>query len=138
MEDGVSTRRHLREQVAEEVRALLARRQMNGAKLAAAIGRSEMYVSRRLRAETAFDLDDLQRIAEVLGVAPLDLLPRTVGTPNAHYPSVARSSDPHRPATPASRPTGPKPGGSTRPVSAIPASRRRPAPTRPGNRPMAA
>lgn len=66
----------LRELVAEEVRALLARRRLNGAKLAAAIDRSEMYVSRRLRGETSFDLDDLEKIAEVLDVPVGALLPR--------------------------------------------------------------
>ncbi|MDG4791880.1 helix-turn-helix transcriptional regulator [Micromonospora sp. WMMD1102] len=69
----------LRELVAEEVRALLGRRQMSGAKLATAIDRSEMYVSRRLRGETAFDLDDLERIAGVLGVQVADLLPKREG-----------------------------------------------------------
>ena len=85
----------LREYVAEEIRALLARRMANGAKLAAALGKSEMYVSRRLRGETAFDVDDLEKIAGFLGVEVTDLLPRptegrvltTIGshpsTPNA-------------------------------------------------------
>lgn len=76
METGITADRQLRETVAEEVRALLARRRLNGAKLAAAIDRSEMYVSRRLRGETAFDLDDLDRIARVLDVEVVDLLPR--------------------------------------------------------------
>lgn len=77
MENGTRTASHLREGVAEEVRALLARKRLAGAKLALAIGKSEMYVSRRLRGETAFDLDDLERIADVLGVAVADLLPQS-------------------------------------------------------------
>jgi transcriptional regulator with XRE-family HTH domain len=78
----------LREVVAEEVRALLGRKRMTGGALATAIGRSEMYVSRRLRGEIAFDMDDLSAIAEVLGVEPRDLMggPKTV--PTSQYPQV--------------------------------------------------
>lgn len=78
MENGTRTASHLREGVAEEVRALLARKRLSGAKLAQTIGRSEMYVSRRLRGETAFDLDDLERIAAALGAPIGALLPRSV------------------------------------------------------------
>lgn len=60
--------------VAAEVRAQLARRQLTGAALAAAIGRSEMYVSRRLRGDVPFDLVDVEQAAEFLGVAIADLL----------------------------------------------------------------
>lgn len=77
-----ATREHLRHQVAEEVCALLGRRRWSGAKLARAIDRSEMYVSRRLRGETAFDLDDLERIADVLNVAVADLMPSAKVRPN--------------------------------------------------------
>jgi transcriptional regulator with XRE-family HTH domain len=78
-----ATRAHLRHLVAEEVSAYLGRRRMSGAKLARAIDRSEMYVSRRLRGETAFDLDDLERIADVLGVTVTDLLPPAKVRPNS-------------------------------------------------------
>jgi len=44
--------------VAEEVRVLLARRRLSGVKLAELIGRSQVYVSRRLRGEVAFDVED--------------------------------------------------------------------------------
>ncbi|MEV4271978.1 helix-turn-helix domain-containing protein [Micromonospora aurantiaca (nom. illeg.)] len=80
METG--TRERLRHQVAEEIRAQLGRKQMSGAKLARAIDQSEMYVSRRLRGETAFDLDDLERIADVLGVTVTDLMPSAKVRPN--------------------------------------------------------
>ncbi len=91
----METRQRLRDSVAEEVCSVLGRRRMSGAKLAKAIDRSEMYVSRRLRAETAFDLDDLERIADVLGVAVTDLLPRggqrvSVGEVTTRYPRVAK------------------------------------------------
>jgi transcriptional regulator with XRE-family HTH domain len=111
MAQGVVVQNRLREQVAEEVRALLARRRLNGAKLAEAIGRSEMYVSRRLRAETAFDLDDLQNIAETLGVPVLQLLPAGGAGGDrvqaiAHYlaPTVRTIEPPTRPRD--NRPSG--------------------------------
>ena len=65
----------LADSVAAEVRAQLARRQSTGTALANAIGKSEMYVSRRLRGETPFDLIDLEQAARFLGVAVADLLP---------------------------------------------------------------
>lgn len=71
----------LREYVAEELRVLLARRRMSGVQLARHIGKSHTYVWRRLNGETAFDLDDLERIGVVLGVEPADLLPVRVGRP---------------------------------------------------------
>lgn len=61
--------------VAAEVRAQLARRQFTGTALAAAINRSEMYVSRRLRGDVPFDLVDLEQIAQFLGLPVADLLP---------------------------------------------------------------
>lgn len=65
----------LADSVAAEVRAQLARRQLAGSSLAAFIGKSEMYVSRRLRADVPFDLNDLEQIAGFLGIAVADLLP---------------------------------------------------------------
>lgn len=67
----------LADTVAAEVRAQLARRQLPGSALAAAVGKSEMYVSRRLRGDIPFDLIDLEQVAQFLGVAVADLLPAT-------------------------------------------------------------
>jgi transcriptional regulator with XRE-family HTH domain len=64
----------LADSVAAEVRAHLARRQLTGTALAAAIGKSEMYVSRRLRGEVAFDLVDVEQAAKFLGITAADLL----------------------------------------------------------------
>lgn len=66
-------------QVAEEIRAMMARRRMTGAGLARALGVSEAWVSYRLSGKQAIDLNDLERIAEVLGIAPQDLLPPPIG-----------------------------------------------------------
>lgn len=58
----------LRERVAEEVRALMARRKVSGTQLAKAMNVSHTYMWRRLSGATAFDLDDLERIGALLGV----------------------------------------------------------------------
>lgn len=134
MTQGVNVQTQLRELVAEEVRALLARRQMTGADLAGRIGRSPMYVSRRVRGEVAFDLDDLQRIAEVFGVTPADLLPKAKPGINGSY-----AAQPVRPARRAIVRTvdhppidrGPRSPSAVRPISSVPITRRRPGPVRP-------
>ena len=69
--------------VAEEIRVLLARR----------IGATQPYMSRRLTGEIAFDVDDLDRIAGVLGVKPSDLLSATTEGTTRRYRQVAA---PHR------------------------------------------
>ena len=149
MTDGGSAERLLREQVAEEVRALLARKRMTGADVAEAIKRSPMYVSRRVRGEVAFDLDDIQRIAEVLGVEIGDLFPHREGGANRDFDlapagaavtvgqgfvalakRVSPMAKPKKIPQPFSQP---KPGPA-RPVSAVPARKRRPLPVRPGVR----
>lgn len=66
----------MRELVAEEIRALLGRRKMSGSELARRMGVSQKYMSRRITGETAFDVDDLYAIAQMLGVDVAGLLPR--------------------------------------------------------------
>lgn len=74
---GMTQPRTLADMVAAEVRAHLARRQFTGAGLAVALGKSEMYVSRRLRGDVPFDLIDIEQAAQYLGVSVADLLPAT-------------------------------------------------------------
>jgi transcriptional regulator with XRE-family HTH domain len=62
-------------QVAEEIRAMMGRKRVNQAGLARQLGVSQPWVSDRLRGNTPIDLTDLERIAVVLGVKPLDLMP---------------------------------------------------------------
>lgn len=69
--------RTLADSVAAEVRAQLARQRMSASALAKALGKSEMYVSRRLRGEMPLDLDDLERIASALEVNFVALMPAT-------------------------------------------------------------
>jgi len=122
---------------------------MSGVQLAKQIGKSQPYFSRRLNGAVAFDLDDLEAIAQVLDVDIADLIPKDrgsgrdfdqapaerlvtigqalVGRPEGVSP-VPESRKPPRPIR------QPKPG-HTRPVSAVPARKRRPNPVRPGDRP---
>ena len=87
--------RPLRERTAEEVRALLARRKVSATQLAKAMQVSQAYVWRRLDGRTAFDVDDLETIARLLGVRVVDLLPREEPGEEVaeHKISFARSAD---------------------------------------------
>ena len=149
MTDGGSADRLLREQVAEEVRALLARKRMTGADMAVAIERSPMYVSRRVRGEVPFDLDDIQRIAEVLGVEIGELFPhrgeganrdfdvapaeRTVTERHSSVDLAKGATTPPR-ARRAAPPNSQGRVERARPVSAVPARKRRPRPVLIGKR----
>jgi transcriptional regulator with XRE-family HTH domain len=68
--------------VAEEIRAMMARRRVSGAALAAELGVSPAWVSYRLSGKQAIDLNDLERIAAVLQAEVSDLLPRSVPPSN--------------------------------------------------------
>lgn len=76
MSTDVTPSTMLKASVAEEIRALLGRRNMSKLQLAQRIDRSHTYMWRRLSGEVAFDLDDLERIADVFGVKVGDLVPR--------------------------------------------------------------
>lgn len=64
------------EHVAAEVRAELGRQGHDRAWLAAQLGVSEMWVSRRLRNLTEFSVNDLAKVAKTLGVPTAVLMPR--------------------------------------------------------------
>lgn len=63
------------ERVAGEVRAALAREGKAQAFVVEVLGLSQPAVSRRLRGELAFDVDELSRIAAALGVSLATLIP---------------------------------------------------------------
>lgn len=67
----------LRERTAEEIRVLLARRNISAAELARRTQMKQPYVSRRMTGEVAWDVDDLEKIAAALSVEVADLLPRS-------------------------------------------------------------
>lgn len=75
MDNNATATATLSAQVAEEVRALMARRRVSGRRLAELLDVSPSWVSYRMTGVTPIGLDDLQRIAEVLGVDVVDLLP---------------------------------------------------------------
>lgn len=56
------------QQVAAEIRAVLARNQTSGKQLAGHLGISQFAVSRRLRGETPFSVDELSATADFLGI----------------------------------------------------------------------
>lgn len=129
-------RTRLRELAAEEIRVILARRRMSAAELSRRTGIRQQALSRRMTGETAFDLDDLERIADVLGVAVTDLLPAGTKRVSAtevttRYPRTAKRTTPRQAvrATPSlsTRPNG-RPRAATSPVQGTPdPATRRPA-----------
>lgn len=144
--------RQLREQVAEEVRAWMARRRISGVKLAERIGRAQPYVARRLNGDVSFDLDDLVQIAEVLEVSigqllPPDVLqrrPRETGVQTTRESLALASRLPERAErttvplpTVADRPQDNRPSGRAARVATAPTARR-PALVQSPRRPLAA
>lgn len=58
----------LQDRVAEEVRALLARRRLSAAKASQQLGWSAQYLSHRMTGRTVFDVADLEALAGLLEV----------------------------------------------------------------------
>jgi DNA-binding Xre family transcriptional regulator len=65
----------LNERVAEEIRVMLARRNISAAELARRTGITQRSMSRRITGEKAIDLLDLEKIARALEVEVTTLLP---------------------------------------------------------------
>jgi len=138
-DESTSPRGRLREHVAEEIRVLLARKKMSAAELARRTGLKQSTMSRRMTGETAFDMDDLEIIAEVLEVEVSDLMPRRVGAgrdPRHGSGQIGRTDDLPRAAHLVHQPFSPPRRDASRPVSAVPANRRRPTTVRSPSRPM--
>jgi transcriptional regulator with XRE-family HTH domain len=64
----------LSERAAEEIRAVMGRRRITGAALARQLSVSDAWISYRLNGKQPIDLNDLERIASILGVHPVELL----------------------------------------------------------------
>lgn len=107
--------------VAEEIRVLLTRRRMSGRKLAEALGVSQSAMSARLTGVTPIDLNDLEKIAAILNVEVLDLLPRGV-----EGRTVVVSGEPRRSTTVANhtRPKRPPLTGHPKPFAPHDSTRR--------------
>ena len=62
------------ERVAAEVRAALARRKISTRQLAADLGASQSHTARRVTGKVPFSLDELERVADYLGVPVAELI----------------------------------------------------------------
>lgn len=95
--------------VAEEIRVALVRRRMSGKRLAHETGMSQSAISARLTGVTPIDLNELEKIADVLGVDLRDLLPARArdggGTTNARYRQTAVAAPGYADPTLADRPS---------------------------------
>lgn len=92
--------------VAEEIRAQMGRQRITKAELSRRMGVSEVWIGRRLNGQMPIGLDDLERIATALGVAPADILPpRVAARPRQHEATgryaLTRPPDRRPPARPA-------------------------------------
>jgi transcriptional regulator with XRE-family HTH domain len=116
--------------VAEEIRAMLARRRVSGRELARRLAVSSPWVSNRLTGHQEIGLNDLERIADALSVEVTELLPladqpaervltRRRRLP-ASYPIAAGQATPDQPNGHTIRPTG-RATGSLRSMSRVPA-----------------
>jgi transcriptional regulator with XRE-family HTH domain len=118
--------------VAEEIRALMARRRMSGRQLAGQLGVSPSWVSYRLTGTQPIDVNDLALIAKALEVGVHELLPppdvaaRAVDEVMRRYRSIAEQL-PTAPARPRdTRPPGHPVGAGIRRSSLLPRPHRRP------------
>ena len=67
----------IEDQIAEEARALLARRRVTGRQITERLGWSSAYLSRRLNGHTPFGISDLEELASMLNIPVTRLLPRS-------------------------------------------------------------
>jgi transcriptional regulator with XRE-family HTH domain len=64
--------------ISAQVRSSMARQRISGAQLATKSGRSQSYISKRLRDEASFTANDVEAICEVLGEDLLRLVTAAV------------------------------------------------------------
>jgi len=117
----------MRELIAEEIRALLGRRQLSASELARRMGVSQRYMSRRITGETALDVDDLEKIAAYLGVEVVALFPRTAGSSEGRLITTVgteRGRDQHLNEGKSALTTRPGPNGHPKRTLPHPATRR--------------
>lgn len=96
MSTAEQVRPTLQDLVLDEVHAEMGRRRMSGAALARRLGKPQSSIARRLDGRQTMDLDDLEMIADALGVSAVQLLAeaarRAANEPtqravSVHYPS---------------------------------------------------
>ncbi len=110
----------LTELVASEIRAWMGREEITRRELARRLHTTHTWVTTRIRGEVPIDLNDLQRIAEALGVPWMELLPKTSPV-RPIPPTDGYTPPPKRPMIPRPRVSHPPFGGAvrTRPLSDI-------------------
>lgn len=64
--------------ISVEIRSVMARRQVSGSQLAIRVGKSQSYIAKRLRAESAFTANDVEDICQALDEDLLHLLAAAV------------------------------------------------------------
>lgn len=144
--------------VGRQIRHAMVDADVLQSELARRMGKTEQWVSVRLRGRQAIDLNDLLLFARALGVEIHDLMPPREAITGVMAPPNERSADlPPRPTrrrradeprrarlvfgSPDREPQGPfghTRAGTSRPASGTPASSRRPKAGRPANRTRAA
>lgn len=83
----------------------MGRQRMSAAALARNTGLAERYLRNRLAARHALNLDDIELVADVLGVNPMALFPADlIATRDVPRP---RRPEPTRPPARPARPNGP-------------------------------
>lgn len=105
-------RMRLTEQVAEEIRALLARRRLSGRELARRMGASASWVNFRLTGSVEIGLNDLERFADALEVDAHDLMPQREG----RLIAVARTNPNQGQEITSRKPLMPKGSSPLRPI----------------------
>lgn len=115
MQTGV--RGSLSDQIAEEIRAMMARRRVSGRQLAQLLDVSPAWVSYRLTGTQEIGVNDLERIAEALDAEVLDLLPRRLTVSHtARYVRVTEGTSLGIAPSPAEAPPAPAPVPASRPA----------------------
>lgn len=69
--------------VSDEIRMALARHRVSGSQLAGMVGRSQSYISKRLRNESSFTADDVDAICRALHEDLLHLVTAAIRTMRA-------------------------------------------------------
>ncbi len=119
----------LSEYAARKIRGHLGEERISVAALARKLGWSQSYLARRVDGRVAFDLDDLEKVAEEIGVQVTDLLPtkdiantlRNCAPTKRPRSKAVSSSRPARAASrPPARPTGATPRADTRRPAMMP------------------
>lgn len=84
--------------VAEEIRAKLARQRVSASQVARQLGVSHTWMTNRLAGHQDISVNDLQRIADALGVTVADLLPSAIRAGGTTEPKVSHTNPALAPA----------------------------------------